>query len=170
MDQPDSFDITHFSVRYPKAVMKHPFFVHNLVWVAHDDEFKGLCLDWTKDWVKTRVTFDTGLADEYFKGLSYTFDEFDNQFDGHPVRIEQRDGIRHDAVFQDAWQSQFPFVIYLEKFDCFRAWGYTELNSITLAAVQELEAMSRGTYRYSGRFADWSHFRRVVDTLDRFWD
>lgn len=173
MTDEKSFEILHFSTKYPRNICKppqYPYFVHNLVWRAIDPDFKEYCLNWVKDWIKIRVTFNTELADEYFNGLSYSFGEFDNQFDGHPVKIEQRDGLRRDFVFQDAWQSQFPFVIYLEKFDCFRAWGYTESNAITQACIHEIEMLKLNERMYTGRFATWCHFRRVIETLDRFWD
>ena len=172
-DEP-GFEILHFSVRYPERITnppKYPYFIHNLVWRALDKDFHNFCVAWTKDWMKTTVVFDTKRADEYINGLSFDMtSEIENQFGYSPVRIEQKDGIRRDTVFHEAWQSQFPFVTYIEKFDCFRHWGYTESNAITQGCIHEAEMLKLGGHMYRGRFADWCHFRRVVETLDRFWD
>ena len=165
-----TFEILHFSIRYPKAVMKYPYFVHNIVWRAHDKEFKDFCIGLTEDWQRTEVVFDTQLADEYIDGLSFSIDEIDNQFGFGKVEIKQKDGLRRDAVFHTAYQRQFPFVIYLEKFDCFRAWGYTESNAITQACAHEIRMLQLNERMYSGRFATWCHFRRVISCLDSFWD
>lgn len=165
-----TFEILHFSIRYPKAVMQHPYFVHNIVWRAHDDEFKQYCLGLCEDWQRTEVVFDTKLADEYIDGLDFSVDEIDNQFGFGKVEIKQRDGLRRDAVFHTAYQRQFPFVVHIEKFDCFRAWGYTESNAITQACAHEIRMLQLSDRMYNGRFATWCHFRRVVETMDRFWD
>lgn len=168
--QEPGFEILHFSVKYPKNVSEYVYFTHNLVWRALDPDFKEFCKGWTEDWHKVTVVFDTALAEEYFNGLSYSFGEYESQFDGHPFEVEHRDGLRRDAVFHEAWQSQFPFVTYIEKFDCFRAWGFTESNAITQACIHEIEMLKLGEHMYRGRFAPWCHFRRVIETMDRFWD
>jgi hypothetical protein len=174
MDSP-SFEILHFSVRYPNDPLdppRYPYFTHNLVWRAIDPEFHSFCVDWTKDWVKTTVVFDTERAEEYIRGLSMEEDEqvVENQFGYAPVKLVQRDGIRRDTIYHDAWQMQFPFVFHLEKFDVFRHWGFTESNAITQACIHEIEMLKLGEHMYRGRFAPWCHFRRVIETLDRFWD
>ena len=169
-DTDRSFEILHFSIRYPKAVMKHPYFVHNVVWRALDKEFKEFCLGWCEEWRRTRIAFDVERAEEYLSGLDFEFKELDNQFGGGTVEIVQREGIRRDTVFHDAWEQQFPFVTHIEKFDCFRAWGYTESNAITHACAHEIRMLQLNERLYNGRFATWCHFRRVVETMDRFWD
>jgi len=169
-DTDRSFEILHFSIRYPKAVMQYPFFVHNIVWRAHDKEFKDYCIGLTEDWQRTEVVFDTQLAEEYIDGLDFSIDEIDNQFGYGKVEIKQKDGLRRDAVFHRAYQRQFPFVVYIEKFDCFRAWGYTESNAITHACAHEIRMLQLNERLYNGRFVAWCHFRRVVETMDRFWD
>lgn len=168
-----TFEILHFSVRYPwnkTDPPKYPYFVHNLVWRALDPEFHAFCAGWTEDWMKVSVVFDTKLADEYINGLSLNTWEVESQFGYEPCRIVQRDGIRRDTVFHDAWQSQFPFVSHVKKFDVFRHWGFTESNAITQACVHEIEMLRQSERMYTGRFAPWCHFRRIVETLDRHWD
>lgn len=167
------FEITHFSVRYPwdkSDPPEHPYFVHNVVWRAHDEEFKQFCLGWCEEWRRTQVVFDRELAREYLDGLDIHVSELKSQFGGYPVEIVQREGIRRDVVFHDAWEQQFPFVVHIEKFDCFRHWGYTESNAITQAAVQEIRALQQSERMYRGRFATWCHFRRIITLLDNFWD
>lgn len=170
MTDEKTFEITHFSIRYPRAVMQYPFFVHNIVWKALDPEFKDFCIGWCEEWRLTRVAFDVERAEEYLSGLDFEIKELDNQFGGGTVEIVQKEGIRRDTVFHDAWEQQFPFVNYIEKFDCFRAWGYTESNAITHACAHEIRMLQLNERMYTGRFATWCHFRRIVETMDRFWD
>lgn len=170
MTDEKTFEITHFSIRYPQAVMQYPYFVHNIVWKALDPEFKQFCLGWCEEWRLTRVAFDVERAEEYLSGLDFEIKELDNQFGGGTVEIVQKEGIRRDTVFHDAWEQQFPFVNYIEKFDCFRAWGYTESNAITHACAHEIRMLQLNERMYTGRFATWCHFRRIVETMDRFWD
>lgn len=168
-----SFEILHFSVKYPKRITnppKYPYFIHNLIWRAHDKEFKSICEGMVDDWQETEVVFDKERAKEYFDGLDFVMGEVENQFGYAPCDIVQKDGIRRDTVFHRGWQWQSPFVNYIEKFDCFRAWGYTESNAITHACVHEIEMLKLGEHMYGGRFATWGHFRRVIDALDLFWD
>lgn len=168
-----SFEILHFSVRYPKRKTdppQYPYFIHNLVWRALDPEFKSLCEGMADDWVRTEIVFDKERFEEYINGLDFVMGEVDNQFGYSPCELIQRDGIRRDTVFHKGWQRQFPSVDYIKKFDCFRFFGYTESNAITQACVHEIEMLKLGEYMYKGRFAPWSHFRRVVETLDQFWD
>jgi hypothetical protein len=171
-DEP-GFEILHFSVRYPERItnpLKYPYFIHNLVWRALSKEFKSLCEGMVDEWTQTEVVFDKELAEEYFAGLDFVMGEVDNQFGYASCDIVHRDGLRRDIVFHKGWQHQSPFVTYIEKFDCFRAWGFTESNAITQACVHELEMLKLGEHMYRGRFATWSHFRRVIDALDSFWD
>ena len=173
MTEEHSFEILHFSVRYPKDPLdppKYPYFVHNLVWRALDPEFKSLCEGMAADWTETEIVFDRELAEEYINGLDFSCTEIENQFGYSRCEIIQRDGLRRDAVYHKGWQRQFPFVYYIEKFDCFRSWGFTESNAITQACIHELNMLKLGEHTYGGRFAPWSHFRRVIDTLDSFWD
>lgn len=165
-----AFEILHFSVRYPKGVKQYPYFIHNLVWRAIDPEFRSLCVGMTEEWLKTEVVFDTERADEYVRGLDMSFEEIENPDGSVSCKLIQKDGIRRDTVYHEAWQRQFPFVYYIEKFDCFRSWGYTESNAITQACVHEIEMLKLGEQMYLGRFAPWCHFRRVIETLDRMWD
>jgi hypothetical protein len=168
-----TFEILHFSARYPRRITdppKYPYFVHNLVWRAIDPEFKSLCIGMTEEWQRTEVVFDTKLADEYIDGLDFSCIEIENQFGFGECKIIHRDGIRRDAVYHQGWQRQFPFVYYIEKFDCFRAWGYTECSPITQACIHEIQMLQRSEHMYLGRFAPWSHFRRVISCLDSFWD
>lgn len=165
-----SFEILHFSVRYPRKVSQFPYFVHNLVWRAIDPEFKSLCEGMAADWTETEIVFDRELAEEYINGLDFSCTEIENQFGYSRCEIIQRDGLRRDTVYHKGWQRQFPFVYYIEKFDCFRSWGFTESNAITQACIHELNMLKLGEHTYGGRFAPWSHFRRVIDTLDSFWD
>lgn len=172
MDSP-SFEILHFSVRYPNDPLdppQYPYFIHNLVWRALDKDFKSLCLGMADEWLETEVVFDKELADEYLNGLDFVMGKVDSQFGYTPCDIVHRDGLRRDVVYHRGWQRQFPFITYHEKFDCFRAWGYTESNAITQACIHEIEMLKLGERMYSGRFAPWCHFRRVIETLDRFWD
>lgn len=173
MTEERSFEILHFSVRYPKDPLdppKYPYFVHNLVWRALDSEFKSLCEGMADEWTETEVVFDKELAEEYINGLDFSCTEIENQFGYAKCEIIQRDGIRRDAVYHKGWQRQFSFVYYIEKFDCFRSFGYTESNAITQACIHEIEMLKLGEHMYKGRFAPWSHFRRVVEALDQFWD
>lgn len=170
MTEERSFEILHFSVRYPRKVSQFPYFVHNLVWRAIDPEFKSLCEGMAADWTETEIVFDRELAEEYINGLDFSCTEIENQFGYASCEIVQRDGLRRDAVYHKGWQRQFPFVYYIEKFDCFRSWGFTESNAITQACIHELNMLKLGEHTYGGRFAPWSHFRRVIDTLDSFWD
>lgn len=165
-----SFEILHFSVKYPKGVPQYQYFIHNLIWRVFDPEFKSVCEGMAEEWQRTEVVFDTELAEEYINGLDMSCEEVENPNGFAPCKIIQRDGIRRDTVYHQAYQRQFPFVNYIEKFDCFRAWGYTESNAITLACVHEIEMLKLGERMYSGRFAPWSHFCRVIETLDKFWD
>lgn len=168
-----SFEILHFSVRYPWPITdppQYPYFVHNLVWRVYDEEFKSLCHGMADEWMKTEVVFDKDLADEYLNGLDFVMGKVENQFGYAPCDIIHRNGLRRDAVYHQGWQRQFPFVYYIEKFDCFRAWGYTESNATTQACIHEIEMLKLGEHTYNGRFAPWCHFRRVIETLDRFWD
>lgn len=167
--QERGLEILHFSVKYPK-VSQYSYFIHNIVWRALDSDFKSVCLGWCEEWRRTQVVFDTDRAEEYYSGLDFQVNKLESQFGGYPMEIVQREGIRRDTVFHEAWEQQFPFVTYIEKFDCFRAWGYTESNAITQACVHEIEMLKLGEHMYRGRFAPWCHFRRVVETLDRFWD
>ena len=167
--QERGLEILHFSVEYPK-VSQYSYFIHNIVWRALDSDFKSVCLGWCEEWRRTQVVFDTDRAEEYYSGLDFQVNKLESQFGGYPMEIVQREGIRRDTVFHEAWEQQFPFVTYIEKFDCFRAWGYTESNAITQACVHEIEMLKLGEHMYRGRFAPWCHFRRVVETLDRFWD
>jgi hypothetical protein len=170
MTEERSFEILHFSVRYPWKVSQFPYFVHNLVWRAIDPEFKSLCDGMTAEWTETEVVFDRELAEEYINGLDFSCTEIENQFDYSRCEIIQRGGLRRDAVYHKGWQRQFPFVYYIEKFDCFRSWGFTESNAITQACIHELNMLKLGEHTYGGRFAPWSHFRRVIDALESFWD
>jgi hypothetical protein len=168
-----SFEILHFSVRYPKRITdppKYPYFIHNLVWRAHDKEFKNVCEGMVDDWRETEIVFDKKLAEEYLDGLDFVMGKVDNQFGYAPCDIVHRGGMRRDTVFHRGWQRQFPFVFYIEKFDCFRTWGFTESNAITRACAHELEMLKLNENMYSGRFATWSHFRRIIECLDSFWD
>ena len=94
-----TFEILHFSVKYPKRITdppKYPYFIHNLVWRALDKEFHDFCVAWTKDWMKTTVTFDTERADEYINGLSLDMtSEIENQFGYSSVKIEQKLSLIH---------------------------------------------------------------------------
>lgn len=173
MTEERSFEILHFSVRYPKDPLdppKYSYFVHNLVWRALDPEFKSLCEGMAADWTETEIVFDRKLAEEYINGLDFSRTEIENQFGYSRCEIIQRDGLRRDVVYHKGWQRQFPFVYYIEKFDCFRSWGFTESNAITQACIHELNMLKLGEHTYGGRFVPWSHFRRVIDTLDSFWD
>jgi len=170
MTEERSFEILHFSVRYPRKVSQFPYFVHNLVWRAIDPEFKSLCEGMAAGWTETEIVFDRELAEEYINGLDFSCTEIENQFGYSRCEIIQRDGLRRDAVYHKGWQRQFPFVYYIEKFDCFRSWGFTESNAITQACIHELNMLKLGEHTYGGRFVPWSHFRRVIDTLDSFWD
>lgn len=173
MTEERSFEILHFSVRYPNRKTdppEYPYFIHNLVWRALDPEFKSMCKGMADDWVRTEIVFDKERFDEYMEGLDFVMGEVDNQFGYAPCELIQRDGIRRDIVFHKGWQRQFPFVDYIKKFDCFRSFGYTESNAITQACVREIEMLKLGEHMYKGRLAPWSHFRRVVETLDQFWD
>ena len=165
-----TFEILHFSVRYPKSVMQYPYFVHNLVWRALDPEFRSICDGMVQEWQQTEVVFDTERAEEYINGLDMTSEEIEGLDGVSRCKLVQKDGIRRDTVYYEAWQRQFPFVVYIEKFDCFRAWGYTESNAITQACAHEIRMLQLNERMYSGRFVPWCHFRRVIDTLDRFWD
>jgi hypothetical protein len=168
-----SFEILHFSVRYPKRQTdppEYPYFIHNLVWRAYDEEFKSVCHGMADDWVRTEIVFDKERFEEYMEGLDFVMGEVENQFGYASCELIQRDGIRRDTVFHKGWQRQFPFVSYVEKFDCFRSWGYTESNSITQECVHEINMLKLGEHMYGGRFAPWSHFRRVIECLDNFWD
>lgn len=164
------FEILHFSIHYPRPVMKYPFFKHNLVWRAYDKEFKDVCMGMADEWQRTEVVFDKTLAEEYINGLSFNIEKVDNQFGYSSIELVQKDGIRRDTVFHKGWQRQFPFVYYLEKFDCFRTWGFTEVNAVTMGCVHELRTLQLNEKMYSGRFATWCHFRRLLTTLDSFWD
>lgn len=168
--QEKDLEILHFSVKYPRRVTEYPYFIHNVIWRAHDSDFKDFCLGWCEDWRLTRITFDVDRAEEYLSGLDFEFKEIDNQFGNGLVEIVQKEGIRRDTVFDDAWEQQFPFVAYIKKFDCFRAWGYTESNAITQACIHEIQMLKMNPRLYNGRFATWCHFRRIVETMDRFWD
>jgi hypothetical protein len=165
-----TFEILHFSARYPRGVSQYPYFIHNLVWRALDPEFKSICDGMADEWMETEVVFDRELADEYINGLDFTCTEVENQFGFGMCEIVQKEGIRRDAVYHRGWQRQFPFVYYIEKFDCFRAWGYTESNAITQACIHEIKMLQLNERMYGGRFVPWCHLRRVIETLDRFWD
>ena len=165
-----TFEILHFSVRYPRAVMKYPYFVHNLVWRPLDPEFRSICEGMADEWMETEVVFDKELADEYINGLDFSCTEIENQFGFGTCEIVQKEGIRRDAVYHRGWQRQFPFVYYIEKFDCFRSWGYTESNAITQACAHEIRMLQLNERMYNGRFVPWCHLSRVIETLDRFWD
>jgi len=178
-----TLEILHFSVRYPRSKADppaHPYFIHNVVWRAIDPDFKNLCISSTEEWLKTSVVFDTDKADEYFNGIRFEGlgeedeDEeetsVESQFGYAPLSIVQKNGIRRDTIFNEAWQMQFPSITYIEKFDCFRHWGFTESNAITQGCVHDIEMLKLGEHMYLGRFMPWCHFRRVIETLDRFWD
>ena len=165
-----TFEILHFSAKYPKHQTEYSYFVHNLVWRAIDPDFKSICMGMTEEWQRTEVVFDTELADEYIDNLDFSFTEIENQFGFGECKIVHKDGVRRDTVYYEAWQRQFPFVYYIEKFDCFRAWGYTESNAITQACIHDINMLKLGEHMYGGRFAPWCHFRRTIETLDRFWD
>jgi hypothetical protein len=168
-----AFEILHFSVRYPGSITdppRYPYFVHNLVWRALDPEFKSVCEGMTEEWRRTEVAFDTERAEEYLRGLDMSFEEIEGVDGLSRCRLVQKDGIRRDTVYHTAWQRQFPFVYYIEKFDCFRSWGYTESNAITQACIHEVRMLQAAERMYTGRFATWSHFRRVIECLDDFWD
>jgi hypothetical protein len=90
-----SFEILHFSVRYPKGVKQYPYFVHNLVWRALDPGFRSVCEGMTEEWRRTEVAFDTERAEEYLRGLDMSFEEIegvDGRIQQPPVRVvEQRE-------------------------------------------------------------------------------
>jgi hypothetical protein len=164
------FEILHFSARYPKGVSRYPYFVHNLVWRALDKEFRSICSGMTEEWQRTEVVFDIERAEEYLHGLDMSFEEIEGLDGISHCRLVQKDGIRRDTVYHEAYQRQFPFVYYIEKFDCYRSWGYTESNAITQACIHEIKMLQLNERMYGGRFVPWCHLRRVIETLDRFWD
>jgi len=98
MTEERSFEILHFSVRYPRKVSQFSYFVHNLVWRAIDPEFKSLCEGMAADWTETEIVFDRELAEEYINGLDFSCTEIENQFGYSRCEIIQRDGLRRDAV------------------------------------------------------------------------
>jgi len=165
-----TFEILHFSARYPRGVSQYPYFIHNLVWRALDPEFRSVCDGMTEEWQRTEVVFDIERAEEYLHGLDMSFEEIEGLDGFTRCELIQKDGIRRDTVYHEAWQRQFPFVYYIEKFDCYRAWGYTESNAITQACIHEIKMLQLNERMYGGRFVPWCHLRRVIETLDRFWD
>jgi len=69
------------------------------------------------------------------------------------------------------WQRQFPFVYYIEKFELFQVLGFHRIQRDHTGVHSRAQYVkSSGEHTYGGRFAPWSHFRRVIDTLDSFWD
>lgn len=165
--QDRGFEILHLTMRYPKGG-KYNYFFHNIVWRALDSDFKEICLRMCEEWRRTEVVFNLALAEEYLSGLDFEVSELDSQFGDYPIEIVQRAGIRHDTVFHEAWACQNPFVTYIEKFDCFRVHGFTDINPITLACIEDLRRLCPEGYMRFERHTHWNHFLRVIKALDTF--
>lgn len=150
------FTILHHSYRFKTTSNenkygKWDYIVYNLIFTAHDQYFKGMCVDLAAEWKRVLVTKDKDKADEYLL-----------------KSIEEHSDAERNKIFFKAWEYQSPHLVYNEKFDVFQLRDYIQDNPATRGTIAYIEDLKRGiTY---GRFTPFSSLYSCVHNLQYWWD
>jgi hypothetical protein len=187
----NEFEILHISHRSGKS--EHPgdetgpeydyrWFSYNLVFRAIGKDFKDLCLMETRDFKETRIYTDHDLHEKYVHNLraydgdtgKYLFDRDEEERESDtrkfiPIDIRNTLGIKSEDVYVHGYETVFnPILIYIEKFDVFRFWGYFMDTPATQGITSTIYNLSKGIN--GTRVTDAHMLITCLRTLDYFWD
>lgn len=195
MSMEKEFEILHIDYRPGRS--QHPgdevdpaydyrWFRYNLVFRAIEKDFKEWCHQETLDYRKTRIYTDPDLHEKYIHNLRaintvtgkflFEDDDDDDSSDGNekymggiPIDIVNTYGIKSEDVYTSGYESVLnPVLIYIEKFDVYRFWGFFMDCPATQGICSTIYNLSKGIN--GTRVTDSHMLLTCLKTLDYFWD
>ena len=175
------FKIIHLSFRkkLSESMYGGPvnYYIGNIVFRLTDPDAKRRMDYYLEENEDLRVAPDLELMEKYYEDLHFKFEDDDEEDeDGNKLRkldIVNKHGIKDEDVFIRAYRRNMAplhdFIIYNEKFDCYRMHEYFQDTPVVRGIIEYLQDMKDGKPNPS-RVLYHEQFLNTLTNLCWWWD